>query len=527
MKANTEYTINNHLDAFLNGKRKYLSVVAGYMVNLMMGGYIGVGNIIPYLASYLTAMELDDDATSCTDDIRSRFSSNMTLCNWMLSALCIGYASFGTIGGVLSLYISTRMVTLLGGSMLVASFLITWAFSSNVYVIMFCSFGVMFGAGAGIMWSPAIICSLRWFPQSKALVNGILLSAATVGGIGISIVETEHINPSNVYNDPGCGYALHPEVVGKVPGIFAILAVMVASCILIAFLCMFDKPPTAETEPEEDTKSIAGATSTPAGTTPAGMSPLFSMRSPALSVAGSTFGGSVAGSNAGFSLDSGALTIDMMAGAVATGTARDFTVSEALRTPQFWVICGNLMLAVFTISFVYSDWKLLAQSYFLIGDDQFLLSLNTAAAVCGILGRFFWGAYYDHTASYKVASLTLATVTLVTVSTLPLCPAGNKAMVTIWICMLWFCVSAGYTLFPPALADNFGDKYCGVLMGFIVIAETVATLSQSSFFAFFQSSGLDSDTIWTSLCLEQAVFAALMFVITARFKGTKRALIGK
>merc|ERR1712233_189241 len=60
---------------------------------------------------------------------------------------------------------------------------------------------------------------------------------------------------------------------------------------------------------------------------------------------------------------------------------RDYTVSEALRTRQFWTICGNLMLAVFTISFVYSDWKLIAQSYFLIGDDQFLLSLNMAAAI--------------------------------------------------------------------------------------------------------------------------------------------------
>ena len=181
---------------------------------------------------------------------------------------------------------------------------------------------------------------------------------------------------------------------------------------------------------------------------------------------------------------------------------------------------------MFTISFV-SCWifapsALCVQSYFLIGDDQFLLSLNMAAAICGVCGRFFWGAYYDYTASYRVTILSLASITLITVSTLPLCPAGNKVMVSIWICMLWFCVSAAYTVFPPALSDNFGDKYCGILMGFIIISETVATFSQSSVFTFFQSSGWDNDTIWTSLCLEQGLFATLSFLITAHFEQLKR-----
>merc|ERR1712083_876021 len=128
------------------------------------------------------------------------------------------------------------------------------------------------------------------------------------------------------------------------------------------------------------------------------------------------------------------------------------------------------MLAVFTLSFVYSDWKLFAQSYVLIEDDAFLLSLNMAAAISGILGRFFWGWFYDHTASYRVTLLTLSSLTLIIISTLPLCPNGSKVMVSIWICVLWFCVSAAYTLFPPALSNNFGDKYCGVLMGFVIIS---------------------------------------------------------
>lgn len=97
-------------------------------------------------------MEMDENTTSCTEDVRSQFSANMTLCNFMLAALTIGYASFGAVGGFLSLYVSTRVIALMGGSVVVTSFFITSLYTSNVYVMMFCSFGVLYGVGAGFMW---------------------------------------------------------------------------------------------------------------------------------------------------------------------------------------------------------------------------------------------------------------------------------------------------------------------------------------------------------------------------------------
>ena len=76
----------------------------------------------------------------------------MELCNFMLAALTIGYASFGAVGGFLSLCVSTRVVAVMGGSVVVTSFFITSLYTSNVYVMMFCSFGVLYGVGAGFMW---------------------------------------------------------------------------------------------------------------------------------------------------------------------------------------------------------------------------------------------------------------------------------------------------------------------------------------------------------------------------------------
>ena len=163
---------------------------------------------------------MDPSANVCTADIRATFASNTTICNWMLAALTIGYATFGTVGGLLispTVGASTRVVAFLGGSVIASSFFITSFYTSNIYIMMFCSFGVLYGAGIGLMWrypifssfvslcsvylyfcyvfcdalSPAISCVMRWFPQSKALMSGALLSAVTIGSICLSIIETE------------------------------------------------------------------------------------------------------------------------------------------------------------------------------------------------------------------------------------------------------------------------------------------------------------------------------------------------
>ena len=74
----------------------------------------------------------------------------------MLASLTIGYASCGPIGGFLQLWISTRMVALLGGSIVVTSFFITYLYTANTFVVMACSFGILYGIGIGLIWGYAL-----------------------------------------------------------------------------------------------------------------------------------------------------------------------------------------------------------------------------------------------------------------------------------------------------------------------------------------------------------------------------------
>ena len=110
-------------------------------------GYIAVGNFIPYLASYLTASQSNFSIESCDQSTRKNYAENAALCNWLITAFTVGYAGCGCIGGLVQLYWdwSTRSVTILGGSVVTINYLIAYNYSSNAYVILVSSFGILFG----------------------------------------------------------------------------------------------------------------------------------------------------------------------------------------------------------------------------------------------------------------------------------------------------------------------------------------------------------------------------------------------
>ena len=43
---------SDRLNIMTAGKEKYLTVFGGYCINFMIGGYVAVGNVIPYLVYF-------------------------------------------------------------------------------------------------------------------------------------------------------------------------------------------------------------------------------------------------------------------------------------------------------------------------------------------------------------------------------------------------------------------------------------------------------------------------------------------
>ena len=69
-------------------KEKYIAAFGGFVANFMFGGYLAVGNFIPYLASYLTAIDYQSDV--CTQSIQDSYASNTAMSNWLITAFVFG-----------------------------------------------------------------------------------------------------------------------------------------------------------------------------------------------------------------------------------------------------------------------------------------------------------------------------------------------------------------------------------------------------------------------------------------------------
>merc|ERR1740123_626552 len=243
-------------------KQKYFAAFGGFIANFMLGGYLAVGNFIPYLASYLTAQQVDVDMInnsnefimSCTPSIQYMYASNTAMCNWLMSAFTFGYAGFGWLGGSLQLYWETRYIVLLGGSIVVLQFMMTYLYADRISTIIVCSFGLCYGIAVAVAWSPSIVCVIRWFPANKGKLSGILVSGIAFGSVCYSLIETLYINPYDIANDDLCGYVLHREITDKVPKVFILFAIFVAVLTLISFVFLVDKP--IQTNEDLDTLSI-------------------------------------------------------------------------------------------------------------------------------------------------------------------------------------------------------------------------------------------------------------------------------
>merc|ERR1712204_81248 len=149
------------------------------------------------------------------------------------------------------------------------------------------------------------------------------------------------------------------------------------------------------------------------------------------------------------------------------------------------------------MNFVYSDWKVFAENYLHIENDGLLCNLDIAAAVSNSIGRLVWGPILDYTNSYRLTMCMMTMSLFVLMITLPMCYGASMAF--LWICLLWFVLSATYVILSPTLASTFGDKYCAMLTGLIMASEIIATTIQSGFFTLMQLTNIDERHQWITL----------------------------
>ncbi|MGC2209661.1 MAG: OFA family MFS transporter [Candidatus Korobacteraceae bacterium] len=144
----------------------------------------------------------------------------------------------------------------------------------------------------------------------------------------------------------------------------------------------------------------------------------------------------------------------------------DFTVKEAMSTPQFWLLWFMLFLNVSAGIMVISQASPMAQQ--LVG-----LTPVTAAGIVGVisifngLGRVFWAAVSDFLGRARVYFLLY----LIQVGVFFALPhLHTAALFTAAVATVGLCYGGGFGTMPSFTADFFGAKYMGGIYGWILLA---------------------------------------------------------
>ena len=144
----------------------------------------------------------------------------------------------------------------------------------------------------------------------------------------------------------------------------------------------------------------------------------------------------------------------------------DFTVKEAMATPQFWLLWFMLFLNVSAGIMVISQASPMAQQ--LVG-----LTPVTAAGIVGVisifngLGRVFWAAVSDFLGRARVYFL-LYLIQVGVFFSLP--HLHTAALFTAAVAIVGLCYGGGFGTMPSFTADFFGAKFMGGIYGWILLA---------------------------------------------------------
>ena len=144
---------------------------------------------------------------------------------------------------------------------------------------------------------------------------------------------------------------------------------------------------------------------------------------------------------------------------------RDFTLSEALRTPQWWALCG--LMSINTIAGL----SVLSQAA-PIFQEMGKVSAVTAATLVGVIsigngiGRILWSWISDVT-SRRSAFFAMYLIQVILFLSYRYIP--NPVLLTVVTFVIVMCYGGAYGITPAFAADYFGPRHVGPIFGSMML----------------------------------------------------------
>lgn len=149
-----------------------------------------------------------------------------------------------------------------------------------------------------------------------------------------------------------------------------------------------------------------------------------------------------------------------------TATTVDFTVTEAMRTWQFWLLWVMLFLNVSAGIMIISQASPMAQQ--LVGMSPVAAAgMVSLISIFNGLGRVFWAWVSDLIGRAPVYFLLYAIQVVIFFT---LTSVQNLTLFSVMFAIIGLCYGGGFGTMPSFTADFFGPKYMGGIYGWILLA---------------------------------------------------------
>ena len=175
-------------------------------------------------------------------------------------------------------------------------------------------------------------------------------------------------------------------------------------------------------------------------------------------------------------------------------------VSQAMKTPQFWLLFWVLCLNVTAGIGVLGQASVMIQELFSEASvgKQAAISAGAAAGFVSLLslfnmgGRFLWSSVSDRIGRKNTYTIFFVLGSLLYFAVPSIGESGNKALFIIGFCVIISMYGGGFAAIPAYLKDLFGTYQVGAIHGRILLAWSTAAVIGPVLVNYIRQSQIDS-----------------------------------
>lgn len=464
--------------AFVAQNRGWLCVFGGLLIHLVLGTLYIWGNITNAVTSYIRIYE-------------PSVTYNESLMVYATALAFQGGTMF--LGGVIERRIGAQKTCLIGGYVLVLGTLLSAAAKSLGVLII--TDGVLFGIGLGMCYSGPIAASVRWMPNRKGLVTGIIVAGFGGGSFLFGMIATRVINPNQVnIKDTGStdGY-YNPEsvVVHNVPKMFVTLGICYFLFITFGSY-MLSEPPLVVPNVMGG-KEISNSTATSESRSNV-YHQVTRTELDLENVANTDISNNDADSRLEKEVDiqlSPIHNITVIPLEIDDNKSRgddlevDLGPRELLSHPLAWHLASCFITTTVGGMYLAGTFKTYAQKEFT--SELFLSTLGSIAAVFNAVGRIFWGALADYVGPTETL-IAMSLVYSVLILTYSHSTGLGQSGFAFWTCCIFFFEGANFALYLPITVNLFGTKNSAANYGLVFTCYSILNVINITILAGFNTS---------------------------------------